>query len=540
MPTEPHLAADRKSSALVLAALIAPLLFVAGMYLMSRRTERMRQATIDGALKDYAAVAAWQLAARLGEAIHQDAMKRLGGRRQMGAANPNCAACARHAHEGRGAFAFDPQSGGMTWADSLAPDSAYQRAVVSLVSAELSRPSEEPHRVLFAAIGGRDRILLLTTSPDDRRVVSGIDADSSVFDEAIQSVLSRSALLPGSLVKPPFGPEQLYVRVARADGKVVFENAPPTTLRLAATDTMEGRWGGLAITVALKPALASKLVVGAAPRSMAGPFTLLLALSSFLAVAAIAQLRRSRELARLRTQFVASVSHELRTPLTHISMFAETLMLSRERSDDERRKFASVIFREARRLSTLVESVLRFARAEVERNPLHLEPRNLPVEVADVLAAFEPIARASSSTVTLEESEDVRAIIDPSAFRQIMLNLLDNAVKYGPEGQEIRVRVVRSAGEAIVMVEDCGPGIPHADHARVFEPFVRLTSNARRGGTGIGLSVVRELTVAQAGRVWVENREEGGARVCVALPVAPLESTDTEVSLAAPRSGAVV
>ena len=186
MPTEPHVAADRKSSALVLAALIAPLLFVAGMYLMSRRTERMRQATIDGALKDYAAVAAWQLASHLGEALHQDVMKRLGGRRHMGAASPDCASCARRAPEVAGAFSFDPRSGVLAWAESPAPDTAYQRTVVSLVSAELMRPSEEPHRVLFAAIGGRARTLLLTTSPDDPLRVDYLRRHLAALREAMR------------------------------------------------------------------------------------------------------------------------------------------------------------------------------------------------------------------------------------------------------------------------------------------------------------------------------------------------------------------
>ena len=523
---------DRKTTVVVLIALVAPIVFVGAMYWHSHRTERLRQATADAALHDYASVAAWQLSKRLDDAFHQDVMRRLGpaagAGAGAGAAHMHCSDCDR-AQSGR--FLFESSSSTLRWAnDSGATDTTYQRALAVVVARELERPVEEPHRIVFASVAGRARTIMLVVPSNGTSPTVGIDLDSTAMVAVVNRVLERGELLPRSLVRPPFGPRELFVRLTRSDGTVMFENAPaPTSLRLAGYDGLGAAANGLAVTVDLRPALAEKLLIGANSRSTTGVFALLIALSMLLAGAAIVQLRRSRELARMRTRFVANVSHELRTPLAHISMFAETLMLARERSEGERRHFATVIFRESRRLSTLVESVLRFARAEAGRATLQVEPRELVSDVADAIAAFDPIARAASMSISTDDMADVTIIADAGALRQILLNLLDNAVKYAREGQVIDVRASQRGSEVIVSVEDRGAGIPAEERERVFEPFVRLASGVRRTGTGIGLSVVRELMLAQDGRVWIEQREGGGTRVCAAFPAGqPTSSTVDE------------
>ena len=109
--------------------------------------------------------------------------------------------------------------------------------------------------------------------------------------------------------------------------------------------------------------------------------------------------------------------------------------------------------------------------------------------------------------------------MDPAAYRQILLNLLDNAVKYGPSGQTITVRLARVGGSVRLAIEDEGPGVPEGEHERIWGPFVRLTTT-RHGpmGTGIGLAVVRDLAVRHGGRAWVENVARGGARFVVEMP----------------------
>ena len=525
MPLAQHVADERRSTALVLAALIAPLVVVAAMYLHTRRTEHRRQETVDGALKDYAAIAAWQLSKRVGDAVHQLAINRMGENRGM---MGRCARCEAAHRAAPGAFSFDPATNTVSWGSEAANvDTTYSRAIADITVSEISRATEEPHRLRFATIAGRARTILLFVPPNPSIPVSGIDGDDDLIGNMIRVALERGDLLPRSLVRPPYRGDEIFVRLTRGDGSVVFENVKTSALRLAAADSTVVLGAPLTFTVELQPALAERLLLGAPTQSPTSLFLLLIVLSVFLAMAAIAQLRRTRELGRLRTRFVANVSHELRTPLAHISMFAETLMLSRERSDDERRHFASVIFRESRRLSTLVESVLRFARAEVRSAPLNIETSGLAGEVAEVVAAFEPIAHAASATICIDDVDDMAVAIDRGAFRQILLNLLDNAVKYGPDGQTVVVRAYAQSNHAAIAIEDCGPGIPAEERERAFEPFVRLTGGPKRSGTGIGLSVVRELAVAQNGHVWIEDRAGGGARVCLRLPLAANASAAT-------------
>jgi signal transduction histidine kinase len=128
--------------------------------------------------------------------------------------------------------------------------------------------------------------------------------------------------------------------------------------------------------------------------------------------------------------------------------------------------------------------------------------------------------------VTLREviDEAAPALIDGAAYRQIVLNLLENAIRYGPAGQTVTVRVERVNGGARLVVEDEGPGIPIGDRERVWAPFVRLTSQSQGSmGTGIGLAVVRDLTTRHGGRAWIERASatSAGARFVVELPSSP-------------------
>jgi signal transduction histidine kinase len=244
----------------------------------------------------------------------------------------------------------------------------------------------------------------------------------------------------------------------------------------------------------------------------------LILLAAALAVIGLVHDRRTRELARVRSRFVANVSHELRTPLAQISMFAETLSLGRERSESEGRHFAAIILAEARRLTNLVEGVLRYSRHERGQPPLQRELVDVTQETEAAVDAFGPIARAAEVTVRTSGSE-AWAEVERAALRQILLNLLDNAVKHGGRGAAIDVGTRIDGGEVRIQIDDAGPGIPPSWRDRVFDPFTRVEGR-HAAGAGIGLSVVRELVVAHGGRVWIEDSPRGGARLIVVLPAA--------------------
>jgi signal transduction histidine kinase len=219
------------------------------------------------------------------------------------------------------------------------------------------------------------------------------------------------------------------------------------------------------------------------------------------------------------------VSHELRTPLAQIRWFAELLHLGKLRSDEERTRSAGIIDQEARRLTYLVENVLNFSRGEKGTNRVAPGTLDLDAEIRDAVEMFTPLARSRRMSVRVTPT-GLTVAADRNALRQILLNLLDNAAKYGPPGQTITVAsgvaLEHPTARVRFWVTDEGPGIPLADRDRVWEPYVRLNRDVESatGGSGIGLSVVRELVSLHNGTAWIEAAgASGGARVVVELPV---------------------
>jgi signal transduction histidine kinase len=203
-------------------------------------------------------------------------------------------------------------------------------------------------------------------------------------------------------------------------------------------------------------------------------------------------------------------------------MFSETLTLGRVRSEEERRRSLAIIDQEARRLTHLVENLLHFSRSERQTTHITPEPTALAPLVQEVLDGFAPLAAARGATVAASIPEDLVVPADPGAVRQMLLNLLDNAVKYGPAGQQVRVGAVRDNGIARLWVDDGGPGIPRADRERVWDRFWRLERDrgSSVAGSGIGLAVVRELADLHHGRAWIDDTgpDAGGTRVVIELP----------------------
>jgi signal transduction histidine kinase len=198
-------------------------------------------------------------------------------------------------------------------------------------------------------------------------------------------------------------------------------------------------------------------------------------------------------------------------------MFAETLRLGRVRSEAEQARSLEIVDQEARRLTHLVENLLYFSSIERQTGPLRFEPVDLPALAREVAESFSPMAAARGVTVTIDAADGTTVDADRDATRQIVLNLVDNAVKYGPAGQTVSIGVRRIEGRARLWVDDQGPGIPEAARERIWERFWRLDRERTTGvaGTGIGLAIVRELAGQQGGRAWVETAPGGGARFVV-------------------------
>jgi signal transduction histidine kinase len=296
------------------------------------------------------------------------------------------------------------------------------------------------------------------------------------------------------------------------------------------SDTYQGVFLGFTVEASIDPQISRQIVIGGLPRSRLPFFLGLLALNAGLIVTAILQLRREMALQQLRDEFVSSVSHELRTPLTQIRMFTETLLLDRIRSTEEQRRSLEIIDREARRLTQLVENILQFSRMDRKIDLLSKVKCELAPLIQEIVEDFESVMNGSEAQIELRLPFGLAANVDPAALRQIVINLLDNAVKYGRKKQRIILGLEARDGMACLFVDDEGPGVPVADRKRIFERFQRLERDRQSAiaGTGIGLSVVHDLVARHGGRCSVTAGDRGGAKFVVELPSSKGEETHKE------------
>ncbi len=212
---------------------------------------------------------------------------------------------------------------------------------------------------------------------------------------------------------------------------------------------------------------------------------------------------RERRLNAMKSDFVASVSHELRAPVASIRLMADALNAGKIEAHTVS-EFHRLISREGARLTTLIENVLDFARIEQGRKRWHFEECDLAAVVTETLSLMEPLAAEKSITlVSPKPLPSLIASVDPGAIQQALVNLLDNAIKFSPPGSSVEILLTESPAHWEIQITDQGPGIPPAEHARIFEKFHRLGSELRREtqGTGIGLSLVKAIAEAHGGRV---------------------------------------
>lgn len=247
---------------------------------------------------------------------------------------------------------------------------------------------------------------------------------------------------------------------------------------------------------------------------------MLLVTATLIALAiAIASSRREMILARTRAGFVAGVSHELRMPLAQILLASETIAMQREQGAADRIALAESIVRETQRLMGIVDNVLLFSRA----GAVDIRPVMAPVRVDElfdrVTEALRLLAASSAQTIEIRGGADLVAIGDLRLLTQAMINLADNAIKYGPPGQVVRLGATKSGGSVVLSVEDNGPGIAEEQRDRVFRPYERLArdEHSERTGSGLGLAVVRTIADALGGSARLESVEEGGTRAEIEL-----------------------
>jgi PAS domain S-box-containing protein len=223
----------------------------------------------------------------------------------------------------------------------------------------------------------------------------------------------------------------------------------------------------------------------------------------------------------MKSDFVAAVSQELRRPLTSIYGFAETLLRQDVLFDEqERRTFLEYIASESERLTSIVDALLNVARLDTGDLQVALGPTSVAPLLQEAVAAVEPDAASNGHRFVVDVPEELAAEADREKLRLVLTHLLDNAVRYSPDGGTVTV-AARPRGEAVeISVADEGVGIPLAEQERIFRKFYRGEGGGARagaGGTGLGLFIARGLVTAMGGRMWVSSSEGAGSRFSVEL-----------------------
>jgi two-component system phosphate regulon sensor histidine kinase PhoR len=399
----------------------------------------------------------------------------------------------------------------------------------------LSTLGVDEHRYLHQEFDGRYYLLSAT-----RRVVGGkslyvvIEADlaylvGEVFPGYFEGVdAGRVYQVVDELGNLVFG-----YPFTGIDAKYVVEVRFPVTLR--------------AWTLRMAPRELPALL---ARQSARRPFDLTLiglsAATIFIGLALLTwAVRAERRASRLKSDFIANVSHELKTPLSLIRMFAELIASGRTKGPESTREYAQIMTRESERLARLIDNVLDFARLERGKAAYSFATGDLGEVLSRGLDVYRYRLEREGMTLKVDIAPDLPPVrIDENAMTLVLLNLVDNAVKYAAEGKEVNVSVTRggtpSAPRVLLAVHDRGPGIPSDERERIFERFYRGRHVRGRPvrGSGIGLSLVKHIAEAHGGGVSVDSAPGQGSTFTVWIPAAPPDAEAPDEAGVAPREAA--
>jgi len=359
--------------------------------------------------------------------------------------------------------------------------------VVGIVASDLAVRSRE--RATEAEQRGREEALLAqmaTAFLQGESATDELERISPAIAEVLHAESARVVLGPSK--EPPPGESPLELTAG--------------TRRLGTLYVREGAGSSLAIRRRFLPALASLVAVALDRERLARE-----------AVEAEA-LRRSDT---IKTAVLQAVSHDLRSPLTAIRVAAESLENPELALDErDRRELLETVRLEVERLERVVGNLLDLSRLQAGAAEPHRELWAVEELVAQPLDQLGP--DAGRVEVALPDGAPV-VEVDAVQIERVLVNLLENALKFSPDGEPVHVRVSTTRSEALVRVVDRGPGIPETELERIFEPFRRAPEMGDRSGSGLGLAIARGFAEGNGGRVWAESRQGQGASFVLALPL---------------------
>ena len=507
------------------------------------RTVRSNRLLADRALRAYASFGAWKYQENIGEALRAAAQEILGSVNMFHTSDliPSASSLAGRlvrdpGHPSRPAYGPVPAAFlRLRLRDNTLDVAPNGPMTISLGAADRRRWSDEMAAAARAPVSrlgyqvvitrAQDSVVALTLTRMPTQwgdtLVYAVAYDGATLTRLLAAAFDDPTLMPGATARGISNRRWLAVEVRDPGGRVDFASGAPEEWTRDVSVTMPATSGGLTIRTEVSPQAAGGIVIGGLPQSRIPTLAALLVLAIGLTAVAVVQLRREARFAHERTGFVASTSHELRTPLAQIRLVIDTLRLNREPDPARREASLALVDRELTRLQHLVDRILQFARNATDQR-VSRQPANVGAEIMAVVSEFAPLARSRGVHLQVDAvPRSPEVLLEPGALRQVLLNLLDNAVKYGPEGQTIRIRVeVREDGGTLLRVSDEGPGVPREELERIWWPFERGSAADQRavGGSGIGLTVVRQIVERHGGRATVTASNGTGASFVVEFP----------------------
>jgi len=244
-----------------------------------------------------------------------------------------------------------------------------------------------------------------------------------------------------------------------------------------------------------------------------------------------ARQRQLEQLYERQSEFLSLVSHEIRTPLAGILSAANILKRYGNKRPDSVEKFATVIHQEGRRLTRLINNLLDLAKIEAGQVEWEIAPTALDALVGRVRESFEGLLGERNLTLEVAPAGDpIVAELDADKVTQVLVNLLANSIQHSPDGARVWLRYAAQPDGALRLeVEDEGTGIPPGAEERIFDRFQQASPSESRGGSGLGLTISRQIVEHHGGRIWAEPNRERGAMFVVELPAARGEGRDGPV-----------
>lgn len=356
-------------------------------------------------------------------------------------------------------------------------------------------------------------LIFILQGPQQRLYLAGLILEPELFVEEIIGPRLQE-----------IGRDQFVLSVVRKSSRAtIYNTAPRDSVETPAAEALTREFWLLpdyALGIRPKGASIQQVIRERTATNMG----LLFAVDIALIVAVVLVFRNVKQevqLAQNKSDFVANVSHEIRTPLALISMFAETLELGRVKTEEKKQEYYTIIHKEAHRLSGIVNKILNFSQAEANKKTFNLVRLHPDTEIREVLKTYDFHLSSKGFEYSFTECPDLYVRADHQAFTEVVINLIDNAMKYSPDQKRIEISCRRGEKVGMIAIKDYGVGIGKSDQKHVFDKFYRVPSGnlAKTRGTGLGLSLVKQLMEAQGGTITLESELGKGSTFTLTFPL---------------------